>query len=229
MAVFALVVLVASDENWEHSRLSSVIGMRSYPIPHYLQLFSSRSPIPHHCSLSLIYVTLICMTCVFIDTFSHAYSYPSTPHDYYHSLKFMMCVLSMQTIATQETWSCRDTRICNSCHMHEWVTSHTWISHASTRHVAHTNELYISESRCADEEVTHECVKSCTWMGHTWPCHATDMNSSNMNTSCRTHEWVVHERVTPHTWIHLSHKSVTSHTWMSYTWMSRIAHMNKHA
>jgi len=64
------------------------------------QWFSSRSPIPHHCSLLLICVTFICMKCVLI-TLSQMYSRSFKLHNCDHSLIFMMCVFFMQASATK--------------------------------------------------------------------------------------------------------------------------------
>jgi len=88
-----------------------------------------------------------------------------------------------------------------SCHSHERVMSHIWMSHGT-----HMNESYH----------THEWVMSLTWMSHV----------THMNESCHSHEWVMSL-----TWMsHGTHVNESYHTYewvMSLTWMSHVAHMNE--
>jgi len=123
-----------------------------------------------------------------------------------------------------------------SCHTHEWVMSHTWMSYFTHMNEScHTYEWVMSHKRMSDRNPlfastvfsdeschTYECV-----MSHTWLSHVTHMNES-----CHTHEWVM-----SHTWTsHITHRNTSCHThecvmsgiWMhqSHLYMRHVTHIN---
>jgi len=88
-----------------------------------------------------------------------------------------------------------------SCHTHEWVMLHTWMSHVTHMNEScHTDEWVMSH-RWMDHitHMTHYCKLThyCRLVvSHTWLSHATYMNES-----CHTHEWVM-----SHIWMdHITH------------------------
>jgi len=122
-----------------------------------------------------------------------------------------------------DIWTSHVTHMNESCHIYEWVMSHTWMSHVTYEwvmshiwmsHVTHMNEsCYIYEwvmSHIWMSRVTHMNVLCHTYervMSHIWTSHVTHMNES-----CHTYERVM---------------SPTYERGMPCVWMGHVTHMNK--
>ena len=115
------------------------------------------------------------------------------------------------------------TRRNESCHMYEWVTSHTWMSHFAYMNVScHTYEWVISRiwvchvTRMDESFHVYESVMSHIWMSH----------FTYMNESCHTYEWVI-LRI----WMcHVTRMNESFHVYecvMSLVWMSHVTYMNE--
>jgi len=81
-----------------------------------------------------------------------------------------------------------------SCHTHDWVMSHTRMSHVSNRRVSHVAHTQLSSLGLS--HVTHYvCVcASCVCVCVCVSCHTLKARWSESE-SCHTHEWVM-----SHTW-----------------------------
>jgi len=108
-------------------------------------------------------------------------------------------------------------------HTHEWVTSHTWMSH-----VTHMNEsrhthmqwywnIYLSPSN------NYERVTSHTWMSHV---HTQEIPECwYIRPSPSNNQELAHNNIS-----RVSHMKGSRHSldWvMSHTWMSHVTHMDK--
>jgi len=91
-------------------------------------------------------------------------------------------------------------RMCESCHMYEWVISYVWMRHVT----------------CMNKSChMHEYV-----MSHAWISHVTCMKQS-----CHMYEWVMSYACLSHVTCML--ESCHMHEWvMSHVWMSHVTCMN---
>jgi len=138
-------------------------------------------------------------------------------------------------------------QIDESCHTHDGVMSHVWMSHVPRMNVPilqmsdksyHTHEWIMSPTQICHDTHIYEACHTCKWVvSHTWMSHITHMNES-----CHTHDWVMshiwsvtshmnmyhsHEYAIPHT--HHSREYVIPHTWICpvthiHTWNRKKSH-----
>jgi len=132
------------------------------------------------------------------------------------------------------------THMNQSCHPHERVTPHAWISHV-------TGKVWMTRIARKNESChTYECVTPHTWISHVtgkvWMTQIAHMNASNhtykevksqvkshttdpsyVNDSCQTYEWVM-----PHVRMrHVSHEPLITNEWLRlHIWMSHATHTN---
>jgi len=147
---------------------------------------------------------------------------------------------------TYSLWILLSSYILNeSCHTHEWVTSHMdaydWVMNESCHTWICMNESWMSHvTRMKESWMSHVTRMNESWMSHvshikeSWISHVTRMNESWMShvkhewvwmshdwvmmESCLTYEGVVHEPTRP----------VLHYEWvMWHIWMSHVTHWNE--